>query len=400
MPARTGIVALLLAFLTGACASSGGSSSAAREARLNEAKVRGAELVASGDYGAAIDVLTPLSMDASGDAQVFLLLGEAHEGAGEEAEAIRSYEQAMRLSYTIPEPHLKLATLLMRQDRIGRALTEFELAIEYGDRDAMVHYNYGLALHRMGRGTEALEHWRRARDLAREEPVFAEAVGIGLTAQDPAAAIEAFHDAETLGARGAAFENNYGLALEKTGAWADAQQRFRAAVDDAPGEESYRFNLAALLTRREDYDEAAAQWEDMIAEFGEHWSYRVYLARCRLETHRFEEAIAAMEKMAADLESGAIARDDAVVDRMPPGLDEAFAVLALAHRGLGADDRSLEYIRRAVALEPRNPSHLNNYGVILAENGMLDEAKAQWSKVLEIDPKNATARENLSAFGR
>jgi Tfp pilus assembly protein PilF len=43
---------------------------------------------------------------------------------------------------------------------------------------------------------------------------------------------------------------------------------------------------------------------------------------------------------------------------------------------------------------------LNNYGVVLADSGMLPEAKAQWRRVLEIDPANATAKANLSAFGQ
>jgi Flp pilus assembly protein TadD len=60
----------------------------------------------------------------------------------------------------------------------------------------------------------------------------------------------------------------------------------------------------------------------------------------------------------------------------------------------------MEYIRRALALEPLKLSHLNNYGVILAESGKIDEAKTQWRKVLEIDAENVTARENLSAFER
>jgi hypothetical protein len=31
---------------------------------------------------------------------------------------------------------------------------------------------------------------------------------------------------------------------------------------------------------------------------------------------------------------------------------------------------------------------------------MLPDAKAQWRRVLEIDPDNATAKANLSAFGQ
>jgi hypothetical protein len=31
---------------------------------------------------------------------------------------------------------------------------------------------------------------------------------------------------------------------------------------------------------------------------------------------------------------------------------------------------------------------------------MLPEARQQWKRVLEIEPQNATAKANLSAFGR
>jgi hypothetical protein len=44
--------------------------------------------------------------------------------------------------------------------------------------------------------------------------------------------------------------------------------------------------------------------------------------------------------------------------------------------------------------------HLNNYGVILAESGKITDARAQWERVLSIDPGNTTALENLSAFDR
>ncbi|MCH7549165.1 MAG: tetratricopeptide repeat protein [Candidatus Krumholzibacteriota bacterium] len=397
---RIGIGILSCTLFLAGCASSGKPSAQERADQLNEEKTRGAELVANGEYQAAVDVLTPLSKTASGDAQVLLLLGEAHEGTGATADAIRSYEQAIRLSYGMSQSHLRLATLLMREEKIGRALTEFQLAIQYGEHSALAHFNYGLALHRMGRGTEALEEWKRARDIDRDDARFAEAVGIGLTAHDPQEAIEAFRDAESLGASGAVFANNFGLALQATGAFNEAERWFRLAVEEDPAGESYRFNLAALLTRRGDYDVAAAEWEDMLRAFGEHWSYRVYLARCRIEKRRFDEALAAVEKIAVDFDSGAIRRSDEVIDRLPPGLDEALEIIALAWRGKGSDARALGLIRRAVELAPESASHLNNYGVILAENGMLDEAKAQWRKVLEIDPENATARENLSAFRR
>jgi Tfp pilus assembly protein PilF len=81
-----------------------------------------------------------------------------------------------------------------------------------------------------------------------------------------------------------------------------------------------------------------------------------------------------------------------------PGLDEAYDLLAMAYRGRGDLGKAGDYMRKALQLKPDNVVHLINYGVILAESGKIPEARAQWEKVLEIDPENTTARENLSAF--
>jgi Flp pilus assembly protein TadD len=73
-------------------------------------------------------------------------------------------------------------------------------------------------------------------------------------------------------------------------------------------------------------------------------------------------------------------------------------LLALAQRAAGDLEAALGSISRAVELAPANAVYRNNYGVILAESGMLAEAVSQWRRVLEVDGDNAAARENLSRF--
>lgn len=46
-------------------------------------------------------------------------------------------------------------------------------------------------------------------------------------------------------------------------------------------------------------------------------------------------------------------------------------------------------------LDPKNLKARNNVGVILFELGLFAEAEAEFSSVLEFDPADATARENL-----
>ena len=362
-----------------------------RAARLNDQKSRAAALVADGRYRAALEVLEPLAAAASADYQVFVLSGDAHAALDEFDDAVAAYESALRLSYGSHEAHLKLATLLMKHERVGRALTEFELAIRYGDREALTHYNYGLALREMGRDEEALDEWRRAHEIDPGEARYAEAVAIGLTGVDDEAAVAHFEKAAALGADSPSFHNNFGLALEKLGHYDEAASQFQAAVANARGEEAYAFNLAALWMRAAQYAHAVDAWDDLARRFGPHWSYSVYRARALLSLERYQEAIDGLR--------GLVTGDTGERDRVPPHPHQALEILALAHRGVGNRDRALEFIAAAVADAPDNLNYRNTYGVILAENGRIDEARAQWRAVLETDENNAVARENLSRFG-
>jgi Flp pilus assembly protein TadD len=376
----------------------GDQEAAQRAVRLNAAKTEGASLVEAGRYDDAIEVLAPLAGEATADVQTLVLLGDAYAGAGRTANAVAAFEDAIRLAYSNYEPHLKLATLLMADGRIGRALTEFEIAVNYGAEEPLAHYNYGLALRELGRDGEALKQFYIARNLDPADPRFLEAVAIGVTHGDPVSAVREFEAAEAAGAFGPAFDNNFGLALQSAGRLDDAANRFAAAVAGKPAEESYRFNLAGAHMRQGSWQQATGEWRDMLDRFGEHWSYRVYLGRALVESEQFDDAYAALAPLTDDVAAGKVARTDPVMDRVPPGLDEAQAILALSERGRGRLPEALVRISHAVELNPDNPSHLNNYGVILAEGGNIDDARAAWRRVLELDPENATARENLSAF--
>jgi len=375
----------------------GDQEAAQRAARMNAAKTEGASLVEAGKFDAAIEVLAPLAAEASADEQTLVLLGDAYAGAGRNAEAASVYTDAIRLAYSSYEAHLKLATLLMQDGKIGRALTEFELAVNYGEDVPLAHYNYGLALRELGRDGEALKQFYIARKLDPGDPRYLEAVAIGLTQSDPVAAVREFEAAEAAGAFGPGFDNNYGLALLRLGNLSEAADRFAAAVAEAPEEEPYRFNLAGVHMRQGHWQQAVGEWRDMLERFGEHWSYRVYLGRALVESEEFDDAWTALAPLTDKVAAGGVSKADPLMDRDPPGLDEAQTVLALAARGQGRLEEALARIERAVELSPRNPSHLNNYGVILADSGKIDDARAAWKRVLELDPDNATAWENLSA---
>jgi tetratricopeptide (TPR) repeat protein len=361
-----------------------------------------ATLMQDGNYVAAAAALDSLTRYFPADSDLWENLADAQRGAKEDDKAIKSYEQAIRLNYGAFAPHMKLGTLLMQTGKTGRALTEFELAVKADDRDVLARYNYGVALHKTGRNAEALAQWRTAADLDAGNVRVAEALAMGLTEANDSTAIDQFEHARELGADTASFHNNYALALDKAGRNADAEREFQAALAKAPPEkrDEYRRNFAVHQLRAGKYEDAASSFAALVREDGGLWSDTVYLARAKMELKQFGDAIAALEPFALDVESGKIPRDSPKIDRMPPALDEALDILGMCWRGKGDKKKAQECLSRAVALSPRNVSHLNNYGVVLAEGGMLPDARKQWHKVLEIEPQNATAKANLSAFGR
>lgn len=369
--------------------------------RVNEDKMSADTLLASGRYQDAADILSPWAALKVADPQVYSMLAKAQWKLGRHEDAIRNYEESLRLDYSAAYTHLELAEALLEIGKSGRALTEFELAVQYCERDPLPHYNYGLALYDMGRVDEALAHWEIAYSYEPSDPRYAEAMGIGLSARDPEKALEYFERAKASGADHPGFHNNLGLLLERLGDNARAESEFKNAVSAEPGNAVYRRNLALLYMKSKQPLFALPIWEALHQEQPDDRSCKIYLGRAYLELGRFDAAVRLLEKWLDAAAASAPKEPQAPGAAMgAPGLDEAYAVLAMSFRGLKKLDRAAVYMRKALDLYPDSVSHLINYGVVLAEDGKIAEARAQWVEALRLDPENATAKGNLSAHQR
>ncbi|HET6350002.1 MAG TPA: tetratricopeptide repeat protein [Candidatus Krumholzibacteria bacterium] len=400
---RTPSFLVLAGLLAAAGCSSLSSTNSPYQNRVSEQQRRRATTYMQHEqYTAAAATLDSLVLLKPRDSDLFEMLGDARRGTGDTEGAIKAYEQSMRLNYGAFAPHMKLGTLLMESGRTGRALTEFELAVKASDRDVLARYNYGVALYQTGRRDEALQQWGIAEDIDPSNVRVAEALGMGYSGVNDSTAVAEFERATQLGSDSATFHNNYALTLDRLGRTQEAETQFRLAVEKAPAEkrDEYRRNFALHLLRTGRDQEAADEFAGLIESSGGLWSDTVYLARARMELGKYDDAIAGLEPFALDVESGKIPADSKRIDRMPPTLDDALDILGMCWRGKGNHRKAVDYLKRAVALKPADVTHLNNYGVALADDGMLAKAREQWRRVLEIDPQNATAKANLSAFGR
>jgi tetratricopeptide (TPR) repeat protein len=400
---RIDLCFLISILLLAGCAGMQNDSAGNTAEYINAQKTKAQSLMETGDHQSAVAVLLPLSKRNIKNGQLYAMLGKCYWKLGSYDDAVRNYETALRLDYGGSQTHLDLAALLMETGKTGRALTEFDLAIRYDPRDPLAHYNYGLALFELGRTEEALGHWATAQSLDVRNPLYAEAMGIGLSGRDDTEAAGYFELAGQLGADGPKFHNNFGLLLRRIGDYRRAESEFNRALELDPDNDAYRFNVAALYMNSTNYGAAIPLWEALLAGEPDNRTFRTYLGRALYEKERFEEVVGLLEEWLrnsppeAPRESSWSAFDPQTEPRAP-GLDEAFDVLAMSMRGLGDLEKAATYIARALEIAPQSTVHLNNYGVILAESGKIEDAKAQWKKVLVLEPDNAAARRNLSAL--
>jgi len=99
-------------------------------------------------------------------------IGNALSSAGKVQEAIRHYEQALRIKPDLADAHCNLGTALGRVDKLEDAIGHYERALQIKPDYALAHNNLGVALWQAGKSQEAVEHYEQA---LRFKPDFAEA---------------------------------------------------------------------------------------------------------------------------------------------------------------------------------------------------------------------------------
>ncbi len=305
----------------------------------------------------------------------------ALEGTGDWQAAVGAYETAIRSDPRVAEPHLNLAILLMRRGISGRARTEFAEAVQADPANPLMYWNFGSALVDVGKPEQARAYLQQALEL---DPNLGEAhAALGRVeagAKRYGAAVEHFQAAEQLGVSSAAFHANYGLTLLQNGNAAHAQQQLQAAVKLDSSRAHVWNHLGVARLRLENAPAAVEALERGHTLAPRDQDIRFNLVNALVQLERFGEA-------------------ERLLRARPPQRADLLSVWGMALRGLGRGAEAVEALRRASERAPRDTNILNNFGVVLAENGDVPAALDVWQRVLGLEPLNETARANILARG-
>jgi len=346
---------------------------------------------------------------APDDAQTLLYLGAIRLGQGQFGPAREHLERYTRRNPGSPLGHYYLGRILAESRELVDAEKSYATALKLYPRSAPVLAELGLVHEFRGRSSAALETYEK---LLKVDPGN-DWAGRRLEAfrsgrRDLAEARAEFDRLRSREAAPGVARMKMALVHYELGNLEDAVTEFSLALAERPGDGRVRFFAGLTYARLEDR-EAAARHFERIPEDSEYFvDSRVQLASVYEKQERFPEAVtairAALEK--DDRRRKELFRLLAEVYRQakdfPNAIKAMHTVVELdprsdrVHFALGAlydeskdKDKTIEYMQKAIELNPDYAAALNYLGYTYADLGVeLDRAEQLIIRALEIRPND------------
>jgi tetratricopeptide (TPR) repeat protein len=180
-------------------------------------------------------------------------LGNALLKNGQPNDAIRQFQEAIRLKPDYPEAYNNLGNALIKKGQPGEAIGRYQEAIRLKPNDANTHYNLGNAFLKNGQPEDAIRQYQDAIRLKWDSPAAHYNLGVvhGMKGQ-PDEAIRHFQEAVRLKPDYAEAHSNLGTAFYQQGRIGEAVREFQEALRLRPDFADARRNLDLALAARAD----------------------------------------------------------------------------------------------------------------------------------------------------
>jgi Flp pilus assembly protein TadD len=168
---------------------------------------------------------------------------------GQMDEAISQFQEALRLKPDNAEAHNSLGVVLVRKGQTDEAIRSYQEALRLNPDYADAHYNLGLAFSRRGQTDEAIREYEEALRLKPDNAEAHHILGIALGKKDQLGeALNHFQEAVRLKPDYAEAHYHLGLTLGASGQTDEAIRQFEEALRLTPDDAEARTNLGYLWT--------------------------------------------------------------------------------------------------------------------------------------------------------
>ncbi len=181
------------------------------------------------------------------------------------ADAIRAYDEAIRLRVNYFEAYLQRGNMRYCAKDVDGAIQDYDKALAINRRFPDAYINRGVMLTTLGRRTEARKDFLEAIRLSPRESFALDALGVlsGYD-QDYPRAVEWHTQAIEADPRNATALVNRGAALRWMNKFDAALEDYEAALRIDPDYASAYFNRAIIFALRDDWDTASKEYGEFI----------------------------------------------------------------------------------------------------------------------------------------
>ena len=261
-------------------------------------------------------------------------------------EAVRCYEQALKLNPNDAEGHNNLGVALATQGKPQRAIFHYKKAIQSRANNPQIYNNMANALAQQGKYNEAAEYYRKALDIRPLNPQF---------------------------------RYNMANTLYEQGKGDQALEQYRRAVRLNPNYVEAHNNIGNILADQGKIDEAMAAYRQAL-RINPSFAQACYNAGFDLAKYgRIDEAIHYYTQAL----------------QIDPNYTSAHNNLAIVLAQQGKFDEAIAHYRIALSIEPLRLDTNYNLALALAESGRTTEAIEQFRRLLQIQPNHTHARKKL-----
>ena len=298
--------------------------------KLSATKIPGAELSPAFPLNITTDEIESKS------AEVWFNRGLALHSLGNYDDAIKAYDEAIRLDPNLAEAWNNKGNALGKQGKYDKAINCFDEAIWLDPNLASAWYSKGLALDKLGKYDETIKAYDEA---IRLDPNYVAAwnnkgtVLYGQGKYDDA--IKAYDEAIRLDPNYAAAWNNQGVALKNLGKYDEAIKAYDEAIRLDPNYAEAWYNNGLALKNLGDYADAIKYYDEAI--------------------------------------------------RLDPNYADAWYNKGTALATQGKYDEAIKAWDEAIEIDPQDAGAWNNKGLALKLLGRTAEANAAFAKARELE---------------
>ena len=286
------------------------------------------------------------------------------------AEAIKFYKRAMALNPAMPGLRLNLGIALFKTGDYSESVADLEPLLKAQPDDQRLTILIGMSEYGLGHFAAASPLLKQASDREPQNATLLLTLAHSclLSNQYPCV-VDAYHRLIALNAESAEVDMLVGEALDEMKDPEGAMREFRAAIAANPKEPNVHFGLGYLLWTKGQYADAAEEFQREIDNDHHHVQAMLYLADAKMQMNKMDEAQPLLER---------IGKADANIAMQH--LD-----LGIVYAEAGRKQEAKAELETAVKLAPRNVNAHYRLARLYRSMGMSTQAKAEFDKASSLN---------------